>query len=659
LDFVTVLDGGTPTMADENRKLAAIMSADVVGYSKLMADDEATTVKILQDYRAAIAGVVERHKGRVVNAPGDNILADFPSAVEAVECASEIQQVLKGRNLELAVDRRMEFRIGINLGDVIEEADGTIYGDGVNIAARMEALADTGGICISSTIFDAVEGKLDFGFDFLGAQEVKNIDRPISVYRVRTGPGELPEKGSAKAAAVPLRVSVPFLAGVMATGIVLAGVAGWWFIAANEAPQMVTADGTPTDDPVLAIPTGPSIAVLPFENTSDDDGQEHFATGLTEDLIIRLSQFPQLFVIARNSTAQYAGESVDVRTVGRDLGARYVIEGRVRKEANAIRITVLLLDAEDGTHMWGKSYDRDLSVASVFEIQDEITQKVAATIGDAWGVLNRAEIDAIRDKPTENLDGYECVLRTVSYYDRIGPAEHSDIRNCLERAVASDPGYADAWAMLAEIYLDEHRFGFNPLPKPLDRALTAAETALSLDRRVQASLWASADVYFYRHDLAAFAGAAESAIASNPNNSTILAAMGDRFIWAGELERGIALTMKATALNPNHPGWYFYGRFLYHFQKGEDQAALGMALKANMPEHFATHMLQAVGHARLGQIGDARTAADRLLEIYPTYPADARKHLRAWNMGEEHIQRLIESLRKAGLDIPDEPALTN
>ena len=538
------------------RKLAAILSADVVGYAKLMADDDAATVTTLQDYRAAIARLVERHKGRVVNAPGDNILAEFPSAVEAVQCAAEIQKVLEGRNLELSPERRMDFRIGINLGDVIEEADGTIYGDGVNIAARMEALAEAGGICISSKVLDEVEGKLDYGFDFLGEQPVKNIAKPVRVYRVRGEPGAAKAKPPRRGAS---RLGLVAAAAVVVLAI--AGFAGWQLTRSPESEQVAEVD--------LALePTKrPTIAVLPFTNASGDPEQDYFSTGLTEDIITRLSRFSEFSVIARNSTSQYKGKEVDVREVGRDLGARYVIEGSVRKAADTVRVTVQVLDAADGTHLWAETYDREYTAANLFEVQDEITEQVAGIIGSSAEILWRAEIAAIKGKPTDSLDAYECVLRALAYYDELDPDSHLVIRDCLERAVELDPNYAEAWNELTQAYLDEFKFDYNPRPgAPLDRALEAALTATELDPASATAHASLATTYFFRGDHDHFFVEAERAIELNPNNSENLAEMGIWMAYAGKWQRGMALVDRAIALNPQPPGWFFWLSYLAHYR---------------------------------------------------------------------------------------------
>jgi adenylate cyclase len=476
--------------SDVNRKLAAIMSADVVGYSRLMGADEAATVETLKDYRGAIRRLTERHKGRVVNAPGDNILVEFPSAVEAVLCAVEIQKSLEGRNIELDAERRMEFRIGVNLGDVIEEADGTIYGDGVNIAARMEALAEAGGICISNTVYDAVEGKIDYGFDFLGAQEVKNIAKPINVYRVRTdgkvAPAEQPDRsvfvrGYVAAAATVVVVLVAVIVWLVTERsqpeqeVVAEDVAG------AETAVQETAESAPESDPVLAMPTGPKIAVLPFQNTSGDPEQEYFSDGIAEDIITELSRFDELHVLSRNSTFQYKGKALAGRQIASELGADYVVEGSVRKSGTRVRVTAQLLDAEEGSHLWAESYDRELTADSIFEVQDEISGQIVTIIADAYGIITVTRLNQARQAATHDLGAYECVLQAHEFYRIYFNAEkHAIVRDCLEQAVETDPNYADAWVWLSGMYRDEYLYGFNPRPNSLDRMEEAGMRAIEL-----------------------------------------------------------------------------------------------------------------------------------------------------------------------------------
>ena len=374
------------------RKLAAILSADVEGYSRLMGDDEAATVRTITEYREAIASTVTRHGGRVVDATGDNVLAEFSSVVDAVQGAVEIQGELRRRNAELPSSRRMPFRIGINLGDVILEGP-RLYGDGVNIAARLESLAEGGGICLSGTAYDQVEGKLPFGYDFLGEHTVKNIARPVRVYRLRLEPRVSP---------VPLlgargadRRVVASVAGTIALLVLIAagGWVGWrWF--RTPAPSG------------LALPDKPSVAVLPFANLSGDPTQEYFSDGVTEDLITGLSKVSGLFVIARNSAFTYKGKAVKVGDVGRDLGVRYVVEGGVQRAGSRVRITAQLVDATTGYHVWAERYDRE--IRDIFALQDEVTREIVRALAVK---LAEGEQGRIARVPTGNLEAYDLVLR--------------------------------------------------------------------------------------------------------------------------------------------------------------------------------------------------------------------------------------------------------
>ena len=626
------------------RKLAAILSADAVGYSRLMAVDEAATVETLKQYRAVIRQIVERRSGRVVNAPGDALLAEFPSAVEAVQAAVDVQKSLEGRNVELGPERAMQFRIGINLGDVIEESDGTIYGDGVNIAARMEALAEAGRVCVSSTVFDAVEGKLPLGFDFLGEQQVKNIAKPVRVYRVRT---ERAAGNVGTKAALLRRWPWPAVAGLVLLGTI-AAVGLWRY---GDWARVTS------EDPILALPTGPSIAVLPFANLSGDPDQEYFADGITEEIITELTRFRELFVLARNTTFQYKGQPVDVSKVGRQLRVRYVLEGSVRRAGGKIRVNAQLLDASSGGHLWAETYDRELTPSNVLAVQDEITEHVVAKIAEPYGAIFRAGVRETQRKATDNLTAYECVLHAREHVQtEVSPALHLRARDCLERAIELDRNYAEAWAWLSEMYLDEYRFGYNqrPDPKPLDRALTAARRAVALDPTSAMGHLTLASAHFFRRELDQFAVAAEQALALNPNNAFVLARLAVCFTGVGELERSVALTNKAIALNPHHPSWYYFTVFMHHYHKREYEEALMAAQKWNEPEFFWNQVHLAQAYAYLGRKSEAQAAVAKLLQLYPDFPKNAWKEWRIWLVSEDIIQHEAEGLRKAGLEIPSE-----
>jgi len=359
------------TRKDVKRKLRAILSADVQGYSRLMGDDEVATVKTITEYRETLTSLVNQYNGRVVDSPGDNVLAEFGSVVDAVQCAVEIQNILKVKNENLPENRRMIFRIGVNLGDVIQEGD-RIYGDGVNIAARIESLADGGGICISGTAYDHIENKLALGYNFMGEHSVKNITKPIRVYKVPMDPKDVGNKIGAK----PWRNWAIALVAILILGV--AALAAWDYFQpgapTTEVSSKQKSGSESSEKASQPLPDKPSIAVLPFTNLSEDPGLDYFADGIAEDIITSLSKTPKLIVIARNLTFTYKDRPVKVQEVSRDLGVRYVLEGSIQKSGDRVRLTAQLIDAKTGNQIWSDRYDRELK--DPFALQDEITMNV-------------------------------------------------------------------------------------------------------------------------------------------------------------------------------------------------------------------------------------------------------------------------------------------
>src|SRR5712692_331181 len=404
------------------RKLAAILSADVEGYSRLMGDDEAATVRTLATCRDLVAGVIATHRGRVVDMPGDNILAEFASAVDAVEAAAAMQAQLGSCNAQLPEGRRMAFRVGVNLGDVIEEG-GRVYGDGVNIAARIEALAEAGGICVSGKVFEEVGRKLDLAFDDLGEIELRNINSRVRVYRVRRSGDATRPKTSA-------------------------------------APRSAK----------------PSIIVLPFTNMSGDAEQEFFADGLTEDILTDLSRFHELFVISRNTSFKYKGQAVEVRKVARELGVQYVVEGSVRKAGNRVRVSVQLIDAEADAHIWAERYDRELN--DIFAIQDEVTSAIVSTLP---GRVAAAARDRAERKPPANMAAYECVLAAKVLHHRSSKEDNLQALRLIERAIELDPNYAHAHAWNACIVGQQITYGWCDVDAGLRTIEDEVSHALRLD----------------------------------------------------------------------------------------------------------------------------------------------------------------------------------
>jgi adenylate cyclase len=432
---------------------------------------------------------------------------------------------------------------------------------------------------------------------------------------------------------------------IVIAGVVFAGFR--WLVGRRGEPAKET---SAEEDPLLALPTGPVVAVLPFENLSRDPDQEYFSDGLTDDIITALSRFRDLFVIARNSTFRYKGQAVDVRQLNKELGARYVLEGSVQRAGETLRVTAQLLDAKDGTHLWAEAYDRELSASNVFAVQDEITEQVVGAIASGHGVISRARAAETKQKPTDRLDAYESVLRATAYWrDNAIASEHAIVRDALERAVESDPGYADAWAWLAIIYVDEHRHNYNPRPDPLDRALEAARRAIAADPTSQGAHDALAETCFYRGDLDVFFAEAERAVGLNPNNALYLASLGEKLHYARD-ERGITLLRRAMRLDPFHPTWFHVPIAIHHLERGELDEALAAARKIDMPGFAPPQILLALIYAELGRQNEARSAVEELLRLRPGYTAEeAIELMRKNQFSEDSIRRAAAALRKAGL----------
>jgi adenylate cyclase len=590
-----------------NRKLAAILSADVVGYSKLMADDEAATVDTLKQYRVAVGHVIERHKGRIVNAPGDNILAEFASAVEAVQGAVEIQKSIEGRNVEIPDDRRMHFRVGVNLGDIIEEDDGTIYGDGVNIAARMEALAETGGVCIASSILDAVEGKLDFGFEFQGEHKIKNIAKPVRVFRV-----------------------------------VVKSALG----------------ASPGADKLLTLPDKPSIAILPFDNLSGDPDQNYIADGIAEDLITALSRIRWMFVTARSSTFAYKGQSPDVRQVGQELGVRYVLEGSVRKGGKRVRISAQLIDATTGNHVWAQRYDREL--VDLFDLQDEITETLVAALQGEVGELER---ERAHRKAPESLDAWESYQRGLWHLWRLNAEDLAEARRLFQRAFDLDPNFAQPVAALAYTLFVQLVLSCAESPlETLKQASQFANKAIALDDKEAMAHFARGRIKTLLGEYDAAIEELHTAIDLNPSLALAHFGLGLALALGEQPDEAISECDTAIRLSPRDPIiWVFFGvRAWARLLLGDYEAAVEDARHSihHPAATFHSRAILASALALLDRREEAKIALDGLLGIKPDFSPDAM--LAAFSPLTPEAKRpqfktWIDGLRKAGLDIPDKP----
>ena len=521
-----------------DRKLAAILSADVVGYSRLMADDQEATVRTLTAYREQIGALVREHRGRVADFSGDNFLAEFPSALDAVQCAVEIQRVLRARNADLPDERKMQFRIGAHLGDVAVDGE-RIYGDGVNIAARLEALAAPGGICISATVHEQVRNKLAVGYDDLGDQTVKNIPDQVHVYSVDLE-GARPAHTTAKAGS-----RFPRGLALVAAAVVVLGLVLWaaWPRIVGLGLGVAGLDGPPVNPP---LPDMPSIVVLPFANMSDDPEQEYFSDGITEDLTNALAGLPALFVISRNSAFTYKGKAIKVEDVGRELGVRYVLEGSVRKANDRVRITAQLIDATTGFHEWSRQYDRELD--DIFAVQSEISEEILVAVGVQ---INEAELLRIRSKPTEDLNAYDAFARGLAHIQNYTRADLLEGRRLLERAIELDPEFSSPHAILGGSYNLEYAMGWSFDPTLRERSLPEIEEAIRLDPRNAGAYMAQVTAYVgYPEGMDRALAAADKAIALAPSFPAPHMFRGIALTRSGRLNEALESMRRAFRLDP-------------------------------------------------------------------------------------------------------------
>jgi adenylate cyclase len=613
------------------RKLAAILSADVEGYSRLMGDDEAATVRTITEYREIIASTVSGHGGRVVDAPGDNVLAEFSSVVDAVRCAVEVQRELRSRNAALPDARRMRFRIGINLGDVIVEGE-RLYGDGVNIAARLESLAEGGGICVSGTAYDQIEGKLPFECEFLGEHTVKNIVRPVRVYRVHLQPRPSPGPPSRKARA-SRRVVTGVIGAVLAMALLGAGGwVGWRWLTTPESAG-------------LPLPDKPSVAVLPFANLSQDPAQEYFSDGVTEDLITGLSKVSGLFVIARNSVFTYKGKPVKVGEVGRDLGVRYVLEGGVQRAGSRVRITAQLVDAATGYHIWAERYDRE--VRDIFALQDEVTQRIVRALAVK---LTEAEKGRVGRAPTGVLEAYDLVLRGHEERKRTTREGNAEARRLFVKALDLDPEYAAAYAGLSWTHLQSWQLLWSTDRATLDRARELAERAIALDSTLANAHDLLGQIYLWQKDHDRAIAEAERAVALAPNDADGYETLAEILGWSGRPEESITLIKRAMRLNPHYPFFYLWtlGHAYYLTERRQEALdAFGKIVQQN-PNFVPAHAFRAVLLSELGQAKEAREAWDTASRLSPAASMPILRDRLPYKRPAD-LERLLAAAHRAGM----------
>ncbi len=632
------------------RKLTAILSADVEGYSRLMREDEDATIRTLTAYRAAIAKLVEQYRGRVVDSPGDNVLAEFGSVVDAVNSAVEIQRELSERNAELPFHRRMEFRIGINSGDVVEEEE-RIYGDGVNIAARVEGLAEGGGICISGNVHESIEGRLGLEFEYLGEHEVKNIDKPIRVYRVLSFPGAAAHRvvKAKRATERKWRIAALCLSAVLVSGLVAALVWNYYLRPGPAVEEVANVERM-----AFALPDRPSIAVLPFENLSRNPEQEYFADGMTDDLITDLSKISGLFVIARNSAFTYKGKPVKIRQVAEDLGVRYVLEGSVRKADNRVRINAQLIDATTGGHLWAERYDGEMG--DVLTLQDRITGKIVAALAVK---LKAGEKEQIARKYTDNVAAYDAFLQGRAHYVRCTPDDFAKAVRYFKKAIELDPNYGRCHAALALTYWESSlNFWNQSLGVSWFEARLQAERYLQRAMNNPTSLvhQVASKMQTDRHEHEEAIAKAQRAIALDPNDANSYLAMAYALIYAGRPKEALDFVEKAMRLDPHYPAYYLFVLGLAQFGMEQFEAAANSferALKRN-PENYMPliHLAAAYGH--LGRKQEAAAAVDEINKVLSMFTLEFLNSSRMFKYKESVDEdRPLDGLRKAGL--PESP----
>jgi TolB-like protein/Flp pilus assembly protein TadD len=655
-----------------------------------MGEDEVGTIHTLNAYKEVMADLIQHHHGRAVDATGDNLLAEFASVVDAVQCAVEIQKELKVRNAELPENRRMEFRIGVNLGDVVEEKD-KIFGDGVNIAARLQSLSEAGGICISGTAFDQIKNKLNLGYKYLGEQTVKNILEPVRVYQVLMEP-EAAGKVIGEKKAKPRQLQMATMGLVIGVIVVVAAIVIWKLytpsppqpevtvkervvtpqlekgptglppsveptpkekvtppltekVAKHAPPPPPKIEAASKEKMAFPLPEKPSIAVLPFVNMSDDPKQEFFVDGMTEEIITALSKGPNLFVIARNSTFTYKGKAVKIKQVSEELGVRYVLEGSVQRSANRVRITAQLIDALTGNHLWAERYDRD--VKDIFAIQDEITMKIITALQVK---LTSGEMIHVLAKGAKNIDAFTKYLQAVDLWTRLTKEANAQAKKLLEEAIALDPEYPGPYIGLAKTYGMDVFLGTTQSPdQSLARAFELAQKAISLDNTNEAAYSVLSWLYATKRQYEKAIAESERAVSLNPNSAESYMRLGLVLAYAGRGEEGIPYMQNALRLNPFPSCNYFSNLAMIYGASGYYEKAIEAAKKAlqcepNTPIPYTT---LAISYIRLGREEEARTAAAEILRINPKWSLE--RYAKVTPFTQSLAGQMIEDLRKAGL----------
>jgi adenylate cyclase len=618
------------------RKLTAILSADAKGYSRLMGEDEVGTVQVLKEYREIMTDFIQKHRGRVVDSPGDNLLAEFGSVVDALDCAVKIQHELKAKNSALPEQSRMDFRIGVNLGDVIAD-EGRIYGDGVNVAARVEGLADAGGVCISGTAYDQIAKKLPLGYEYLGEQTVKNIEKPVRVYRVLMDPDAV-----GKVIGEKRPISRHWRWAALAL-IVVAGALAIWNFYFRPSVELASVEKM-----AFPLPDKPSIAVLPFANLSGEKEQEYFCDGLSEGIINGLSKSEHIFVIARNSTFTYKDKPVQVKQVAEEMGVRYVIEGSVQREENRVRVTAQLIDALTGHHLFSERYDRDLK--DLLNLQDEITLKVLTAVQVKLTVGEGAHVS---EKGTQNLDAYLKVLEAREL--KAGAMNKERVEKAmklLEEAIALDPEYAYAYSILSTAYTDLLGLGASVSPREhLRQAIELGQKAVALDESNSSAHANLAFPYIFLKKFDKAIEEAEKGVSLSPGSAAAYFALGAALFSAGRPQEAIPIFEKCLRLSPvpihSQALGFLANSYVQTGRYEEGIATYKKVLQIYGPDNLMAHLWMVVAYMAWGRENEARAEAAEVLRIDPKFSVE--HFVKNMPISADKRNRLTKALLKAGL----------
>ncbi len=647
------------------RRLAAILVGDVVGYSRLMGQDESGTLRRIKAIRRQVVdpNIAEYH-GRVVKTTGDGILIEYPSAVEAVGCAVAIQRTMAERNADIPVDQRIEFRVGVHQGDIVVD-DQDIFGDGVNVAARLETLSAPGGICISGRVYEDMSGRLELPFEDRGEQQLKNIARPVRIYALGTkaiaGLPATPDVASEDSRNNGLarwlgRLLTPTLPTkslrwlvLLPVVVALAGIGAWQVTKRSQTPPRLEAANQSR---------GPTIAVLPFDNLSGDPSQEFFSDGISDELMTVLNRFDQLRVLARNTTFAYKKKAVDIEELGRQFQAQYVIEGSFKRVPDQISVTAQLIDARTGTHVWAQTYERPTASGSLLSLQNDIAHHIGAAIGDIrTGAIAKAELERARAKPATELSSYECVLQGYQASAAQSAAEPMRrARACLEATVRRDPTYAEAWAILTRILQIQHTWGtgLDEVDKRVDlvpRIVEAGNRAVELAPENATAHFALFFAYSVTCQAERMRVETDRVLAINPNDANALGLMGNLLAYAGDWDYGRQLAEKAIALaGPAAPSWWWWVIAKDHYRKGEYAKALEVFQRSYSEQNWLDrlHLVYTLPH--LGKIDEARAQIPALLKLKPDISVrEADRYYAMWCFDADFRDRMVKALRLAGL----------